>query len=96
MIQSAECIYHDNYKIGSFYDRSTTYVPGSYIIEPSWSPEQRRLLKNLPYASRGYVFRDKKLQRYFRQFWWYMPDPSWKADTSDFTPREWRLINKGE
>lgn len=95
-IISAELLYYDDYKIGSFYDRSSTYLPGSYIIEPNQSPERLRLLKNLPYASRGYVFKDKKLQRYFRQFWWYMPDASWKADTRDFTPREWQLINNGE
>ncbi|MCR5334490.1 MAG: YARHG domain-containing protein [Bacteroidaceae bacterium] len=40
--------------------------------------------------------KDKKLQKYFSQFWWYMPDAQWKSDTSDFTPREWKLINEGE
>ena len=95
-IQSAERLYFDNYKLGTFYDRSNNYMPGSYMIEMNQSPWQRRILKNLPYANRGYVFRDKKLQRYFSQFWWYMPDPQWKADTRDFTPREWQLINKGE
>ena len=32
----------------------------------------------------------------FSRFWWYMPDPSWKPSTDDFTPREWKLINQGE
>ena len=60
------------------------------------SEAHRRILKNLPYASRGYVFKDKKLQKYFSRFWWYMPDPSWQPSTDDFTPREWKLINQGE
>lgn len=95
-IQSAELLYSDSFRLGTFYDRSDTYVPGSYLIEIDGSKEQRRILTNLPYASRGYVFKDKSLQKYFGQFWWYMPDPSWKADTGDFTSREWKLINKGE
>jgi len=95
-IQSAERLNYEGFKLGTFYDRSDNYLPGSYLIEPDKSRERLRILSNLPYASRGYVFKDKKLQKYFSQFWWYMPDPSWQADTSDFTPREWKLINEGE
>lgn len=95
-IQSAEWLHYEGFKLGSFYDRGVNYLPGSYLIEPDKSKERQRILKNLPYANRGYVFKDKKLQQYFSQFWWYMPDASWQADTRDFTPREWRLINEGE
>jgi hypothetical protein len=95
-IQSAERLHYDDFKLGTFYDRSDNYLPGSYLLEADKSRQRLRILKNLPYASRGYVFKDRKLQRYFSQFWWYMPDPSWQADTHDFTPREWRLIDKGE
>lgn len=91
-IQSAERLHYDDYKLGTFYDRSDRYMPGSYIIEPDKVGEHCRILTSLPYANRGYVFKDKKLRKYFSQFWWYMPDPSWKPDTSDFTPREWELI----
>jgi hypothetical protein len=95
-IQSAERLHYDDFKLGTFYDRSDGYLPGSYLIDPDKVEERRRILANLPYASRGYVFKDKKLQKYFSQFWWYMPDSSWKPHTDDFTPREWRLINEGE
>ena len=94
-IQSAERLHYDDFKLGTFYDRSEGYMPGSYMIEPDKVKEQQRILTNLPYASRGYVFKDKKLRKYFSQFWWYMPDHSWQPDTSDFTPREWKLV-RGE
>lgn len=94
-VQSAERLHYDDFKLGTFYDRSEGYMPGSYVIEPDKVKEQQRILTNLPYASRGYVFKDKKLRKYFSQFWWYMPDPSWQPDTSDFTPREWKLV-RGE
>ena len=92
-IQSAERLHYDDFKLGTFYDRSDRYLPGSFVLEEDHSAEQRRILANLPFANRGYVFKDKKLQQYYSQFFWYMPDPSWKADTHDFTPREWHLIN---
>ncbi|MBQ5997069.1 MAG: YARHG domain-containing protein, partial [Bacteroidales bacterium] len=43
-----------------------------------------------------FVFKDRKLRRYFEKFWWYMPDPAWQPDTADFTPRERKLIQEGE
>lgn len=95
-IESAERLYYDDFVLGTFYDRSDNYIPGSYLIEPDKSKERMRILSNLPYASRGYVFKDKKLRKYFNKFWWYMPDPAWKPTTDDFTPREWKLINDGE
>ena len=76
--------------LGSFYDRGPYYVI-SYDREVD-----RRIARNLPYASRGYVFKDPKLKRFFGKLWWYMPDPSWKPSTADFTPRELRLINEGK
>ena len=93
-IQSAERLYYDHFILGTFYDRSDNYIPGSFVFEPDKTGHTRRILHNLPYAHRGYVFKDKKLQKYFSQFFWYMPDPAWQPSTADFTPREWKLINQ--
>ncbi len=85
-------MWDDKFPSGYFYDRSDTYYPR---FDGEYSEDMKRIMRNLPYANRGYVFKDKKLQDYFNKIWWYTPDPSWKQDTSDFTEREWRLI-KGE
>ena len=95
-IQSAERLHYDDFIIGTFYDRSDNYMPGGFQIDTDKVQDRRRILANLPYANRGYIFKDRKLQKYFSKFWWYMPDPNWNANTKDFTQREWRLINKGE
>lgn len=81
--------FDEKYPIGTFYDRSATYYP-NYVPERQ---VDRRILRNLPYANRGYVFKDKTLQAYFNKLWWYMPDPSWQTSAADFTPHEWELIN---
>lgn len=85
--------FNEDNKLGSFYDRSDRYIP-RYSNE--YTKEEKRILRNLPYANRGYVFKDKGLQKYFNEIWWYMPDPSWKQDTSDFTNKEWELVNEGK
>ena len=91
-IQSAECLYYNNFMLGTFYDRSDNYMPGSYMLDIEKTSDHKRILRNLPYAHRGYIFKDKKLQRYFSQFWWYMPDVGYQPSTDDFTAREWKLI----
>lgn len=90
-IYAADVIYGGSDKLGEFYDRGEHYFLWAYMDKKP----NRRILRNLPYANRGYVFKDKKLQRYFSSLWWYMPDTQWQPSTSDFTTREWKLINEG-
>ena len=54
---------------------------------------KKKVLRSLPYANRGYIFEDKKLQEFFEKKWWYMPDPSYDDSTKDFTEYEWKYIN---
>lgn len=104
-IASAENVYFykDDFKLGSFYDRTSAILAPYDAIEDGKLEnsktngiENKRIMRNLPYASRGYVFKDEKLAAYFKSLWWYMPDPSWQQDTSDFTETEWELINKNK
>ena len=95
-IYSADFLYafSEQEKIGSFYDRNEHYVPFWKMgLDFKMNKKARRIMRNLPYASRGYVFTKKSMRDYFNQFWWYMPDPSWKPSTIDFTPQEKKWIN---
>ncbi|MBP5508736.1 MAG: YARHG domain-containing protein [Prevotella sp.] len=51
-----------------------------------------RVRRNLPYAHRGYVFKDATLRKFFESQWWYMPDPTWKATDNSFSEHEQYLI----
>lgn len=90
-IQSADTYtsFNKQYPVGYFYDRSNQYVIWDQKMPAS-------LARNLPYASRGYVFKKKSLRQQFSKFWWYMPDANYQPSTQDFTPREWKLIQKHE
>lgn len=37
-----------------------------------------RVLKNITFARRGYIFKDQGLQKFFQGVEWYMPDPNYR------------------
>lgn len=90
---------HINLPFGFFYDRSSTlglWYQASML--PRDESFRRRIARNLPYAHRGRMFKSPELQKYFESLWWYMPDPSYVDDPSDFTEydREYIKWGKGE
>ena len=90
-ISSADVLYlgQNKYYLGCFYDRSDDFNPCRFL---NGSSVDLRLLRNLPFAHRGYVFKDKKLQQFFKKQWWYMPNPQWKSSTVDFKKSELQYI----
>lgn len=85
--------------VGGTYDRSSREWWGAYEGRrqiPADNDFRQRVTRNLPYANRGHVFRDKRLREYFEGLWWYMPDPDYKDDTSDFTPVDWEYVRYKE
>lgn len=48
----------------------------------------KKILKNLPFARRGYVFNTPELKNYFERQFWYMPNPSYQADVNRLTMEE--------
>ena len=106
-IRSAELVAmeKDDFDIGSFYDRAASFIHTENIdFKACYGREARndeevsklykRICRNLPYANRGYMFKDTNLQRYFNSKWWYMPDPEWKMSTDDFKRTDWQFINE--
>ena len=58
----------------------------------TYTSEQRRILKNLPFAYRGYIFKDKSLQEYFECANWYIPDPDYNADMDKLSDAEKKWV----
>ena len=44
----------------------------------------KRILKNLPFAHKGYIFKTTELQEYFEKQIWYFPNPDTKGDISEY------------
>jgi len=100
-ITSADCI-ATNYRIKEdlstvTYEQSSPYL---YLYDidhgtpddPKQAAWTRRVLRNLPFAVRGYVFKDVRLKAFFESLWWYMPDPQYVPDTSKLPPDELNFI----
>lgn len=60
-------------------------------LASAMSAQQKRIMKNMPFAYRGHVFKDKGLKDYFESTEWYMPDPDYKDDmtTMNENEKEW-------
>lgn len=100
-INSADQLYDTPLDAIIYYDSGDGYYP---FHMSEWTPSTfglsgdenkfiSRLLRNLPYAHRGYVFKDANLKKVFSSQWWYMPDPNFKPTNSTFSAHEQELIN---
>lgn len=75
-------------------EKVRSYVSYLYSL---WNPEyydydltaeDKLILRNLPFAFRGYVFKTPFLQRFFESTDWYIPDPSYKPDMDNSLSEE--------
>lgn len=53
--------------------------------------EDARIMRNLPFAYRGFVFKTKRLQQFFESTNWYVPNPDYvdKLEELSQNEREW-------
>lgn len=72
---------------GSLFGEYSSYFP-KLRTEKEMEDFAKRVQRNLPYAHRGYVFKDAQLKKYFESLWWYMPDPSWKPTDNSLSTHE--------
>ncbi len=63
-----------------------------YNYDTVTTSEQRRILKNLPFAYRGYIFKNKALQDYFNSTEWYLPNPEYKGEMDGFSEEERKWV----
>jgi len=57
-----------------------------------FTPDQRRILKNLPFAYRGYIFNSKELQDFYESTPWYIPNPDYTPDLQQLPEEEQRWV----
>jgi len=75
-----------------------SYLPFSYyqqnsIAEPT-NDFQKKILRNLPFARRGYVFKNEELQAYFEKMDWYMADVEYVPDLNSLSEIEKAWVTK--
>jgi hypothetical protein len=107
-IQKGNIIYQkENFKpSGELYIYSENYfenyspIPFSYYLQDKIpEPEtefMKRVLRNLPFGRRGYIFKNEELQNFYEKLEWYIPNPNYIPEISIFTESEQEWIRKYE
>jgi hypothetical protein len=54
----------------------------------------KRILKNLPFARRGYIFKSSELQSYFEKQPWYKKDEKYEPVLAELTQKEQAWLKK--
>ncbi|MBQ2540813.1 MAG: YARHG domain-containing protein [Paludibacteraceae bacterium] len=87
--------YGGNDRLAHSYDRGEHGSAFLHCISKGGYSDEfvQLIIRNLPYASRGRVFKTKGLQKFFESCWWYMPDPRYNSNTKDFTKTDWEYVN---
>ena len=86
--------YKEQYQffIGPSYSGSYIDADKKDFYNDLFTAEQRRILRNLPFAYRGYVFKTRELQDYFESTAWYLPDPDYKALMEELPDEEKKWV----
>ncbi|MBK6527097.1 MAG: YARHG domain-containing protein [Crocinitomicaceae bacterium] len=54
----------------------------------------KKILRNLPFARRGYIFKNAELQAYYTRMNWYIPNQNYEALPELLTEQEKTWIEK--
>lgn len=79
------------------YREDKELLPGiAVFIAPDYMQADdsisRRILRNLPFAARGYIFSSPELREYYENQIWYFPNPDYKVDISDLSEQEQKWV----
>lgn len=65
----------------------------TYHLEPETDIE-KKIFRNLPFARRGYVFKNSAIRKYYEALDWYMPDPNYKPNLDELSKDEQAWVEK--
>ena len=63
-------------------------------ILPPADELSRKILHNLPFARRGYIFKSPEIAAYYKKQPWYMPDPAYTPVADELTKKEQEWLAK--
>lgn len=77
---TTENINNDLFDARKYKDEFFCHIPFT-DVKPKMKAKDEysaRVLRNIPFARRGYIFKDQSLQKFFEAMEWYMPDPNYR------------------
>ena len=87
-------LYKEQYQLylGPYYSGSFIDSDKKEFYNDLFTLKQRRILRNLPFAYRGYVFKTKELQDFYESTAWYIPNPEYKAQIEELPKEEQKWV----
>lgn len=95
---------------GELFLFTNNFLTGSEIFDLDWylplstekiiyfdgvkSENALKVLQNLPYARRGYVFTNKILKEYYENINWYIPNHSYVPEPKELEPEELKWLTE--
>lgn len=71
------------------------YSSGGFLhLKETANTNSFKVLRNLLYAKRGYVFKTAFIQRYYESMEWYVPNPAYKINLNEFTKQEIKWLEE--
>ncbi|NOQ70438.1 MAG: YARHG domain-containing protein [Crocinitomix sp.] len=69
-------------------------LQSSSFISESISESAHKILRNLPYARRGYVFKTAFIRDFYESQKWYQPNPNYISNVDDLTENEKKWLKE--
>jgi hypothetical protein len=85
-------LYSENYHNLESFDYIPFSISQARNIGDPKNDFQKKVLRNLPFARRGYVFQNTELSNFFNKMDWYIPNPNYIADVANLTDEEKKWI----
>ncbi|WNJ19041.1 YARHG domain-containing protein [Pontibacter sp. G13] len=67
------------------------WVNFQYLLHTK-DDDSYKILRNLPYARRGYIFKTPVIQQYYERMEWYVPNPDYEAKLDDLEESELKWL----
>jgi hypothetical protein len=90
--KSGETIYPETFD--SKRDKLPFSIDLQGAILPPADEVSKKILRNLPFARRGYVFKSPELTAYYKKLEWYVPDPAYTPIMNELTKKEQEWLVK--
>lgn len=70
------------------------YKKSIHSFLPPKNEYESKIVRNLPYAIRGYIFHDKKVQEFYESMNWYVADKNYRPDSLKLSESEQQWIDQ--
>ncbi len=82
-------------KVFNYQNQLLDYDLNNFRFMTSTADEESfKILRNYPFARRGYIFKTELIQKYYESLDWYVPNKDYTANVNELTDKEIRWLDE--